>query len=330
VIIKQLETLIRAKLFLGEQLPVSYNKVSIENGVLKLTLAHYYELVLSLAYLKDHEAPWFVIGVKILTHNHERERLMGDPDPRDLNSGVLKVLSKIASLSNCNNPLFQMHRVCLYSAQSHSLRFLYVQALDMTRTSLIGIAEAAYVESPDRVAFRLSFWKVKASEATDSLQTADVLGDTTENDSEYLYELTVSLMRPKHQPNAFLQSELLFEVKEVSSQASLFRDDDLSSTCETFSIPNGAQYIEEGVSFGALYHSTITLCSCRQLTSLFSLIKKTPLVRNAISCGLRLSGPEHTARISLTLESVEVAICVNAKDGTFVVCPSSLATVLGG
>jgi hypothetical protein len=335
VIVRQLETLIRAKLFLGEQLPVPfYDSVRIENGVLILCLAHYYELLLSLAHLKDHDAPWFVIGVKILTHNHERERLMGDPDPRDLNAGVLKVLSKIASLSNCANPLFQMHRFCMHTAQSHSLRFLYVQALDMTRTSLIGIAEATYAESSERVAFRCSFWKIKAVEGTDSLQTADVLGDTTEKESEYLYELTVSLVRPKPMHHAPLPlsplPELIFEVKEVSSQATLFREGDLSSSWETFTVPNGAQYIEKGVSFGALYHATITLCSCRQLTSLFSLMRKSLLLRNAISCGLHLSGPQHTAKISLTLESAEVTICVNAKDGTFVVCPTSLATILGG
>lgn len=328
LLIEQLNILIRSKLLLLEQLPVQYSSVNIMNGMLILTLDHYYEVILSLAHLRNYEAPWAVLSVRILTHNHESERLLGDYDPRDVNAKVLQILTKVVALENCKNPLLQIHRVCLYTAQSQSLRLLYVQALDMTRTSLIGIAEANYVELPDQIAFRCLFWKEKETEMIETSLLADA--ENSEKSSKYLYELTVSLMRPQQGKVHFhALPVLLFEVKEISSQTALFHDD-ISSNFEVFRLPNGEKFIEKGVSFGALYHSTLNLCSIRQLTSLYTVIRRSAILQQALSCGLILTGPETTAKISFTYKSVEVGIAISAKDGSFVVSSTSLAVVLEG
>lgn len=157
----RLETLIRSKLLLYENIPNIYNEIKICNGYLILKKLHSFEVILSLSNITDYTDNWTIINVNILTHHHERERLLGESDPQEINKAVFQSLQRLLSIPNCPQPLTYIGKICLYSSLSHSLRLLYVQALDMVRTTLISTADATYTELPDKIIFTCTFWKVK-------------------------------------------------------------------------------------------------------------------------------------------------------------------------
>jgi hypothetical protein len=175
---KQLEIMIRSKLLLDEKLLVTFDKAMIKKGVLTLCRNHYFEIRLSLKELDDWTAPWSILSVNILTHNHENERLIGDSDPQEINTASMKMICKLIALPAelVPLPLTQIHQVLSYVSLSQALRILYVQALDMTRTSLIGIADAVYVETTEKISFLCPFWKQKQVETIEIGESATVPG----------------------------------------------------------------------------------------------------------------------------------------------------------
>ena len=162
---ERLNILIRSKLLLEEKIPLLFNSFIIQNGFLKLIKFHLFEVSLSLSNI-IHSQPmnWIVLNVSILTHHHERERLLGESDPQELNSHLLQSLQRLSQITNSSFTLQMIGSICLYTSLSHCLRLLYVQGLDFIRTILISTADVTYLEQPEKITVSCLFWKEKKFE----------------------------------------------------------------------------------------------------------------------------------------------------------------------
>jgi hypothetical protein len=164
-VVKRLNVLIRTKIVLEENIPLEFHSAVAEDGFLVLTCQHMFELTLSLAHLEDASAPWTVIAVNILVHNHPNEMLELEMNSDEFNIKLVEMLNRLVSAPNCTVPLARLFVACRHAALGACLRLMYVQSLDIVRTSWYGSAESSFGDADSAVcAVTCKLWKELQSE----------------------------------------------------------------------------------------------------------------------------------------------------------------------
>lgn len=164
-VIKKLNLFIRTKIVMEECIPVEYHSANLDRGFLVLTCPHMFELTLSLAHINDATAPWTVVAVNILVHNHPNEMLEQEMNSDDYNTKLVELLNRIVGAANCSAPLASLYVALRHAALGACLRLMYVQALDIVRTSWYGAADASFSDvAGDASIVTCKLWKVLQSE----------------------------------------------------------------------------------------------------------------------------------------------------------------------
>ena len=182
-IARRLEVLIRTKIVMEEQVPASYDSAIMLNGFLVLTCINLFRVTLSLTHLEDSACPWTVISVEILTHNHPHEMLDLDINTEELNSTLQRPLDRLISAPSPPSPdppLARLYRACKHAALGACLRLLYVQGLDVVRSTWYGYASAVYSDSVEASTLRVQFWKDVVLSAGGGGETMLYAGDKTD------------------------------------------------------------------------------------------------------------------------------------------------------
>ena len=184
-----LHSAIRAKLILHEEMPNSVVSKTLQDGFLILSTPNFCEVVLCLSYCSP-ESSWRVVSFKVLSKNSS-EMSFSSFDTSymfaESESRVLRSLQHLATTSvvnnaavgsidsseNCSsskqlwnkeNVLSKIWSVALHVSGMYVLRFLYVQAQQMSRSLWYGHMETLFQETPDKNSFLHRFWKIPTTE----------------------------------------------------------------------------------------------------------------------------------------------------------------------
>lgn len=332
---RDLNILIRSKVALIDKLPSDISHVDISDGLLIIRNPYLYELAITLTHL-DHNAPWRIIGFKILVDYHKKEEFQGQQryDKSTYEQDVLNILTKLNSSSsiikntieneeNINEihpslpikklNLNQMHNICIHSSIGVSLRALYVLALDMTKTLWKNYSDVKFVETETQHQCVFSFWKkIKSS-------------------GLYLYELRIIQYRKPNQVGKRLIVELW---SQKESQTISLESESIKGGVELIDkkiigftdLIIAEDYIKNGAYFSKLLDQTIRICIESKLLILFSRLNSTISIIQSKLNGLTVTLVDKSSIKLKYNEFSVININVDYRSGRFVLGINTLSS----
>ena len=159
---------IKCKLILDEEMPFELDSLVIFDGYVTLKRNFLFTLVLTL-YTAHENSNWCILKCNIEVKGNANDLYEYELDNKDAEMKLTEILKshfistpdRLTSehITSPKSQLKKMIGVCSHIAYASSLRLLYVQALEVSRTYLHGFIEISFIECSDCTEFIVRFWK---------------------------------------------------------------------------------------------------------------------------------------------------------------------------